>query len=44
MNIFQNSFSSAQNIFIINLDAIVALNYRPVAIAIFVIFTCEITN
>jgi len=31
---FQNSFSSAQNIFIINLDAMVALGYRPVAIAI----------
>jgi len=31
---FQNSFSSTQNIFIINLDAIVALSYRPVAIAI----------
>ena len=30
---FQNSFSSAQNIFI-NLDAILALSYRPVAIAI----------
>jgi len=31
---FQDSFSSAQNIFIINLDAILTLSYRPVAIAI----------
>ena len=31
---FQNSFSSAQNIFTINLDAILALSYRPIAIAI----------